>query len=255
MSSMPLKRLAVVYATKGGMGDVGKFAGALATADTTLEARIVSLSRDRAEGDGDGIGEVDVTDAAQRTRLVADLSGVNIAHADVDDADATSRILDGAIAGADAVVACVGSRQPKFGRWVSRGTQAIAAAMARHGVSRLVVLSSMGIGEDFIRNSGIRRMWGFMLASVLRGVRNDLMAMESAVKESGLDYLFVRPVGLTPGEPPKEDCVVLEKGVNEVDINVAKSDVARFMVREAISPTLSRTAVTFASPLKTKNER
>lgn len=250
-----MKKLAVVYATKGGMGDVGKFAAALAATDTSVEARIVSLSRDSVEGSDNGLTDVDVTDASLRDKLAADLHDVPITHADVDDAAATAQALEAAFDGADAVVACVGSRQPTFGRWVARGSELVTAAMAKRGVRRLVILSSMGIGDDFMPNRGIRMLWGVMLATMFRGTRNDLINMETVVTGCDVDYLLVRPVGLTPAEPPKDVWKVLtEKGDHEVDINVAKKDVARFMVKEALNPTLVRTAVTLASPPKTQND-
>lgn len=247
--AVPTKKLAVVYATKGGMGDVGKFAAAIAKLDLSVEGSLVSLSRDEAEGAGHGISEVDVTDTTLCEKLASDLCDATITHADVDDESATAAVLDVAFEGADAVVACVGSRQSSFGRWVAHGARQIVAAMERKDVKRLVILSSMGIGTDFIPFTIIRVLWGGMLATVLRQARNDLTEMEKVVKASKLDYLLVRPVGLTPEEPPKTVWKVLtDSKDNNIRFSVAKADCARYMVKEALEPTLTKTAVTFASP-------
>ena len=65
-----------------------------------------------------------------------------------------------------------------------------------------------------------------------------------------LDYLFVRPVGIGPGKVPVNEWVIQkEKYKHLVGYNVAKLDVARFCVQEAIEPTYSRRGVVIASKL------
>jgi len=252
---MSLKKVAVVYATKGGMGDAGKFAAAWAARDTTIEARIVSLSRDEAEGGGHGIDgeEIDVKDPAMRADVAKDLEGENIVHADVDDSDMTMNALEEAFHGADAVVACVGARQGTFGVWVAQAAQYIIDAMKKKGVERLVILSSMGINDDYVPLGFIRVLWRTMLGTVLRATRNDLYKMEEIVSNSQLNYLLVRPMGLSPDEASKEKNswkILSSKSDGPIHHSIAKIDVGRFMLDEAVEPSHIRTAVTLGTQPK-----
>eukprot|EP00168_Porphyra_purpurea_P009716 TRINITY_DN2386_c1_g1_i1.p4 TRINITY_DN2386_c1_g1~~TRINITY_DN2386_c1_g1_i1.p4 ORF type:complete len:143 (+),score=49.08 TRINITY_DN2386_c1_g1_i1:545-973(+) len=120
---------------------------------------------------------------------------------------------------------------------------------AAAGVGRVVALSSMGIGDDFLPPwSPIKLLWGAMLATVYRGVRADLTAAEAvwAAADGGLDYLLVRPMGLAPEEPPRGGgpSTSSPRGGGGLAMCVAKADVGAAMLAEALEPTLHRTAVT-----------
>ena len=64
--------------------------------------------------------------------------------------------LEGALAGADAVIACIANRQPGRlyaelkARWGHRGAAMICRAMQVQSVPRLVLLNSMGVYDDFL---------------------------------------------------------------------------------------------------------
>jgi len=81
----------------------------------------------------------------------------------------------------------------------SRGTAATVAAMQRHGVRRLVVQSSYGVGEtrDLLPFSS-----RLVFALVLRPQIADTEAQERIVRSSGLDWTIVQPVTLTDGDEP-----------------------------------------------------
>lgn len=82
--------------------------------------------------------------------------------------------------------------------------------------------------------------------------------MERAYTESNLDYLLVRPVGIGEVVEPVGRYYLQESGKRQVrDVfddkvmedeivggNMAKMDVARFMVKEAVEPTLHRQSQT-----------
>lgn len=115
-------------------------------------------------------------------------------------------------------------------------------------MSRLVLLSSFGIGDDFIPFRGVRVFWAFLL-NVFRSVKKDLTRMEDVVQKSALDYLLVRPVGLTPEEPPRGSWkLLLSKEDGGLSSDIAKADVASYMLQEAVMPTLSKRAVTIGQP-------
>jgi uncharacterized protein YbjT (DUF2867 family) len=81
----------------------------------------------------------------------------------------------------------------------SRGTAAVVAAMREHGVRRLVVQSSYGVGETRDRLPLASRL---VFALLLRPQIDDHERQEQTVRSSGLDWSLVQPVNLTDGDEP-----------------------------------------------------
>jgi len=275
------KTVAVLYATTGGMGDVGKFAVALSKQQRDLglgepfevRAIAVSVGGDATRtGTATGIGSnvepdlgisLDVQDAdvGSKTENILNDMRDEIVAVDVAAESAETEIGE-LLEGVDAVVSCLGDRQVELGtRWCALGTRKVIGAMTTKKVPRLVCLSSFGIGKDCMKSSFIKVAWGLMLRTSMRAVRRDLTAMETAVVEgstssgssstssssSDLDYLLVRPVGLTPSEPERGFCDrVLSKHDHggRLHIFMSKVDAARFLLEEALAPTLHRRGVT-----------
>ena len=79
----------------------------------------------------------------------------------------------------------------------SRGTAAVVAAMRQHGVPRLVVQSSYGVGETRDRLPLSARL---VFALLLRPQIADHERQERVVRDSGLDWTIVQPVYLTDGD-------------------------------------------------------
>ncbi|MEX5719792.1 NAD(P)-dependent oxidoreductase [Geodermatophilus maliterrae] len=115
-----------------------------------------------------------------------------------------------AVRGQDAVVVTLGISEPPlrvrlFGSRGtpldvrSRGTAAVVAAMREHGVQRLVVQSSYGVGETRDRLPLSSRL---VLALLLRPQIADHERQERIVRDSGLDWSLVQPVNLTDGDEP-----------------------------------------------------
>lgn len=275
--------MAVLYATKGGMGDVGKFIVALSLAQDNddggtctststctgepYEVRAIAVSvggESESQSQSEPVSteitntdlglSLDVEDPDLRTSTEQILENARdeITKIDAGDDSAEERIGE-LLEGVDAVISCLGSRQSELGRWCALGTKKVIGAMATKKIRRLVCLSSFGIGRDFMKPSFIKITWGIMLRTSLRGVYRDLNAMEKAVRESDLDYLLVRPVGLTPSEPQRGSCdtiVSRNDHGGHLEIFMAKPDAARFLLGEALGPTLHRGAVTigYAGP-------
>ncbi len=254
---MMTKTIAILYATKGGMGDVGKFAMTLARTDPSLSFnfRPVALSiEDSSEGADKGI-EVDVEDLELKKKTEELLATMEDTILKVDiSKDSAQEEIAGAIEGVDAVISCLGNRQPQMERWCSIGTEKVIGAMKAKKVERLVSLSSFGIGTDFLKISPISVLWRTMLRTILRSARKDLVGLEKAVRESGLDFAIVRPVGLTPSEAPRGFCdQILSKEDGNLDILMSKSDAAAFMIKEALEPTIHDKEVTIGYSTTRKN--
>jgi len=73
----------------------------------------------------------------------------------------------------------------------------------------------------------------------------DLAAMEDAYRATDLDYLFIRPVGIGEDVLPENKWKLQKEKYKdkEMGIDMAKLDVARFMMQEALNPTKHKDAV------------
>lgn len=159
--------------------------------------------------------------------------------------------------GAKAIISCLGHRQPGWknkaliqrGLVASSGNKQVIRAMEETpGLDRAVVISSVGIQEDWppMEFHFTGRILGWFFKGPCKKSFVDLNDMEVAYKESSkdLDYLFVRPVGIGEEVVPKNTwSVQSEKGNDALGISVAKMDVARYMVHEAVTPTRHKTGV------------
>jgi len=122
----------------------------------------------------------------------------------------------------------------------------VIRAMEANGINRAVVISSTGIEDDQspleFHWAGIIMSW--MFATVSRRPFDDLTLMERAYRNSTLDFLLVRPVGISEDvKPVGRWFLQKEKGKDAVGFNMAKMDVARFMVDEALHPLHHKTGV------------
>jgi len=245
------KTVAVLYATKGGMGDVGKFVMTLARLEPSCTIRPIALSVENSrEGTDKGL-HVDVTDPALKTTTEDVLATMVDSIRKIDVAsDSAEKEIGDAIAGVDAVISCLGNREPSRERWCALGTRKVVNAMTAQNIQRLVCLSSMGIGTDFLKTTPLTVLWAVLLRTLLRSARKDLYGLETVVRESGLDFVLVRPVGLTPQQPPQGSCDRLvskpAKGTKNpgLKFTLAKSDAAAFLLGAALAPTLHNREVT-----------
>lgn len=157
-------KIAIVYAMRGGMGDVGKFAAMHAICDQGITPTIIALDSEEADGPEIAL-HVDVGSEEQRHQVKKALSEVDIIRLNVT-APETQAALASAFRGVDAVLACVGHRQPRIAQtlfglegyptaWCTQGATVVLRAMGDANVHRLVLLSSFGIGKDSIRCGGM----------------------------------------------------------------------------------------------------
>jgi putative NADH-flavin reductase len=129
------------------------------------------------------------------TRLPASIpprEWLNVVGADVADADA----VDAAIAGSDAVLSALGvsySRKPIS--VYSQGATNVIAAMHRHGVKRLVVVSSAPLDPAYRPSDSLfftRVLEPLFMRRPGRTTYDDLRRMESLVRASDLDWTIIR---------------------------------------------------------------
>lgn len=111
--------------------------------------------------------------------------------------------VDAAVAGHDAVIVTLGiAESPVRVRLGlrktpidvrSQGTANVIAAMQRHGVARLIVQTTYGVGAS---EGKLPFAWAMIFALLLRPQIVDTARQEELVRGSGLRWTLVQPVGL-----------------------------------------------------------
>ena len=138
--------------------------------------------------------------------------------------------VERAVAGNDAVLCALGG-QPwhRSARVCSSAMRNIVPAMARHGVRRIVAISTFGAGDTRALVGWLARtlLFGFVLRSEVA----DKEVMESVLAASDLDWTVVR-VGLLTDEPARGTWRAADDGSIRRMGRIARADVAAFMLAQ-----------------------
>ena len=125
-------------------------------------------------------------------------SSLDVVTTDVTDPEA----LRPALQGRDATVSAIGANTRKDAGVAASATAVILGGLHLTGVHRFVALSASPVGPP---PDGEGYFWRAvitpMLQSIYRDVYTDLAAMETALRNSGLDWTVIRPPRLTNGQP------------------------------------------------------
>ncbi|MFZ4661951.1 MAG: NAD(P)-dependent oxidoreductase [Caldilineaceae bacterium] len=135
--------------------------------------------------------------------------------------------VEKALAQAETVVCSLGNTGNNPADVVSAGTQQIVNAMQRRGIKRLIVVSSLGVGDS---KNQVPFFFKVLAATVLRKTMKDKEAQEALVRASGLDWTIVRPGGLTDG--PRTGGYRFGTDASLTAGQVTRADVADFILRE-----------------------
>jgi len=171
----------------------------------------------------------DVTAAVRRP------TGPGEIAADVRDAGSVAA----AVTGQDVVISAIGAPGRKSLNLYSDAARAFVAAMD-HG--RLIVITSAGVRGDDPNFS----LWYRVLAHTLvKELYADMRQAEEIIRESALDWTFVRPTRLV--DKPATDTIRAENNQTPAGgWQVSRADVARFIVAELENPRWSGQAPTLA---------
>jgi uncharacterized protein YbjT (DUF2867 family) len=163
---------------------------------------------------------------------------VTLLNGDATNADDVER----AVAGHDAVIITLGitenplrvrlfgaARTPLDVR--SAGTRNVIAAMRKHGVRRLVVQSSYGVGQT---RGSLRWVERLFFSLLLKPQIADTEVQELEVRESGVDWVLAQPVHLTDEESDEMPFASAEGQVREWKIS--RKGVAQFLAVAAQGP-------------------
>ncbi|MFI1507923.1 NAD(P)-dependent oxidoreductase [Streptomyces sp. NPDC020597] len=182
----------------------------------------------------------DVVAVTRRPGSLAARPGLDVAVADATDPTAVAA----AIGGADAVLSAVGVRFSKEDiTTYSASARAITGAMSRHGVKRLLVVSS-SIADPSWRPTDAH-FFNHVLDPLVnrrlgRTLHEDMRRMEAVVRQTDLDWTLVRPSGLFE-HPVVTDYRTAETSADGVF--TARADLAASMLREVEARDYVRTAM------------
>ncbi|WP_210581497.1 NAD(P)-dependent oxidoreductase [Streptomyces sp. GESEQ-4] len=156
--------------------------------------------------------------------------------------DATShRDLAAAAAGHDAIVSALGrGNSVRADGLFTRASAAVIGAAGEAGVSRLVWLSSFGVGHTFGWSSSAQKL---IYGTLLRSIYADKAIADESIRSSGLDWTVVYPTRLTHG-PVKGTYRADDRLPMKGNPTISRADVAAFMHTAAQgSEWIHRTAV------------
>ncbi|MEM8902388.1 MAG: NAD(P)-binding oxidoreductase [Actinomycetota bacterium] len=178
-------------------------------------------------------------------RLAADVDGLVTINGDALRRDD----IDQAVAGQDAVIVTLGITEhpirvqtlgPKHTPLDVRsaGTRNVIDAMNAHGVDRLVVQSSYGIGPTRQDLGLVDRLF---FALVVKKQMADTELQERIIRSSGLDWTLVQPVHLND-EPDGPEPFWSTTGETR-SMKISRTVVGRTLSRVVADPTLSHTTL------------
>lgn len=172
------------------------------------------------------------------TAFVRDASKLNIQDSNlkVVEGDVTNAAtVQHAVQGQDVVLSALGSRSLKRNPALVEGVRHIVRAMEGSGTRRLVYQSALGVGESENQVSFLVRY--FVIPLVLRNAIADHEEKEAAIKQSKLDWVIVRPAGLTNGKHTgvyHHGDPVQHKPLQP---QISRADVADFMLKQVSDDT------------------
>jgi putative NADH-flavin reductase len=162
---------------------------------------------------------------ASRIRLTD--SNVTLVSGQIHDSAAVSKTLDGV----DAVISALG---PGFksppGTVIANGVKNIIVGMKKHGVKRLVQVSTAST-PDHNDGAGKMRIIKFVSSLLAKNYYNDVTAAAKAIRESGLDWTIVRVPRLYDG-PPTAHLRVGYYGRTSLAMKLSRGNLAKFVFNE-----------------------
>ena len=181
-------------------------------------------------GTGHEITEQGLAQGHAITALVRDPTKLGIEHpnlhvipGNVLDRDAVAS----AVVGSEAVIVSLGNTKNNPDDVVSQGTRHVVDAMQQHGVRRLIIISSLGVGDS---KDQVPLYFKLIAKTVLRKAMQDKERQEEIVRSSGLDWTIVRPGGLRDGGPTGDYHVSTDGSLRAGMIQ--RGDVADFVLKQ-----------------------
>ncbi|MBM7481146.1 MULTISPECIES: NAD(P)-dependent oxidoreductase [Bradyrhizobium] len=174
----------------------------------------------------------DVTVLVRSAEKARDITGAKLIVGDARDETA----LRAALKGREAVVSALGTPVSPFREvtLLSTGTRALVSAMKAEQVSRLVCITGMGAGDSAGHGGFVADNVIFPL--LLKKVYTDKDRQEAIVKDSGLDWVLVRP-SILNNKPGRGSVRALTDLSGFHGGSIAREDVATFVLDQVRADT------------------
>jgi uncharacterized protein YbjT (DUF2867 family) len=174
----------------------------------------------------------DVTVLVRSAEKARDITGAKLIVGDARDETA----LRAALKGREAVVSALGTPVSPFREvtLLSTATRALVSAMKAEQVSRLVCITGMGAGDSAGHGGFVADNVIFPL--LLKKVYTDKDRQEAIVKDSGLDWVLVRP-SILNNKPGRGSVRALTDLSGFHGGSIAREDVARFVLDQVRADT------------------
>ncbi|MCK1382717.1 SDR family oxidoreductase [Bradyrhizobium sp. 21] len=174
----------------------------------------------------------DVTVLVRSAGKASNLKGAKLVIGDARDETA----LRQALKGRDAVVSALGTPASPFREvtLLSAASRALVSAMKAEQVSRLVCITGMGAGDSAGHGGFLFDKLIFPL--LLRKVYADKNRQEAVVRDSGLDWVLVRPSVLND-KPGRGAVKALTDLAGFHGGTISRKDVARFVLDQVRADT------------------
>lgn len=159
---------------------------------------------------------------ARSPEALEQTQGLEIVAGDVRDPLAVERC----VAGAEAVICVLGSHggaEPVE----AEGTQQIVEAMQRLGITRLIAVTSLGVGDS---RDQVPAFFRVIMQLTLKKIMAAKEVQEQLIRDSGLEWTLVRPGGLTDGPATGTYLSGTDKSIKAT--RVSRADVADFVLQQ-----------------------
>ena len=172
------------------------------------------------------LGKEHMVTAFARNPAKLEIEHANLTVVQGDALDSVS--VEKALGGHDAVLCALGAGAK--GAIRTEGTRNIVQTMEKAGVSRLICLSTLGVGDS---RDNLNFFWKhIMFGLLLRGAYADHVSQEDCVKQSRLDWTLVRPAAFTDGDHTGEYRHGFSSTDKTITAKVSRADVADFMLKQ-----------------------
>lgn len=133
------------------------------------------------------------------------------------------------LAGADAVISCLGSRGGKPTTVYSEGIRNIAQAMRQVGVTRLLCLSSVGVVIPPRSSLLVKLITKYILWTLFPHLYEDMRQMEAWLRESDLNWTVVRPPRLINAKSTGHYRTTINEPIRNPS-SISRADLAHYVL-------------------------
>ena len=140
------------------------------------------------------------------------------------------QLVEDAVKDADIIVSALGNLKILPNRIISNGVSNIIRAMKLHGKSRLIFLSSLGVGDSKGQLGLIYNL--IYLPTFLHSVFRDKERQEKLIHDSGLLWTIIRPAQFLPFPLPLRYRICVMPSRPRILPVMSRLHTADFMVKE-----------------------